>query len=106
MEIDLRKEKARKELERKLNNFDFSCGANTSDLDLSDELSDAHFRYLRHNYCSASSTLPLYEGRRRTCTHLYGQMKDQAEMSERPSSWKYCYSMQECWESSRGDGLA
>ena len=38
---------AKKELERKLNNFDFSCGASTSDLDLSDELSNVHFRYLR-----------------------------------------------------------
>ena len=36
-----------KELERKLNNFDFSCGASTSDLNLSDELSNVHFRDLR-----------------------------------------------------------
>ena len=40
---------AKKELERKLNNFDFCCGASTSDLDLPDELkeSDVHFRDLR-----------------------------------------------------------
>ena len=31
------------ELERKLNNFDFGCGASTSDLNLSDELSNVHF---------------------------------------------------------------
>ena len=53
VEIDLFKEKSivasQKELERKLNNFDFSCGAITSDLDLPDELkeSDVHFRDLR-----------------------------------------------------------
>ena len=37
----------RKELERKLSNFDFSCGANASDLDLPAELSDVHFSDLR-----------------------------------------------------------
>ena len=51
-------------------------------------------------------TAIIYEGRRRTCTHLYGQMEGQAEISERPSSWKYCHSMQEYWESSRGDELS
>ena len=34
---------AKTELERKLNNFDFGCGASTSDLNLSDELSNVHF---------------------------------------------------------------
>lgn len=38
---------AKSELERKLSNFDFSCGASTSDMDLPDELSDVHFRDLR-----------------------------------------------------------
>ena len=38
---------AREELERKLSNFDFSCGANASDLDLPAELSDVHFSDLR-----------------------------------------------------------
>ena len=38
---------AKKELERKLNNFDFSCGASRSDLDLSEEFTDVHFRDLR-----------------------------------------------------------
>ena len=38
---------AKNELEIKLNNFDFSCGANTYDLDVSDELSNVHFRDLR-----------------------------------------------------------
>ena len=38
---------AKKELERKLNNFDFSLGASTSDLDLSDELSNVHFSTTR-----------------------------------------------------------
>ena len=38
---------AKKELERKLNNFDFSCGSSTSDLDLSEEFTDVHFRDLR-----------------------------------------------------------
>ena len=38
---------AKKELERKLSSFDFSCGASTTDLDLSDELADVHFRDLR-----------------------------------------------------------
>ena len=32
---------------RNLSNFDFSCGARTSDMDLPDELSDVHFRDLR-----------------------------------------------------------
>ena len=35
------------ELERKLSNLDFSCGASTSDMDLPDELSNVHFRDLR-----------------------------------------------------------
>ena len=34
-------------LERKLSNFDFSCGASMSDMGLPDELSDVHFRDLR-----------------------------------------------------------
>ena len=38
---------AKKELERKLSSFDFSCGSSTTDLDLSDELADVHFRDLR-----------------------------------------------------------
>ena len=38
---------AKNELEIKLNNFVFSCGANTYDLDLSDELSNVRFRDLR-----------------------------------------------------------
>ena len=39
---------AKSELESKLSNFDFSCGATTSDMDLPDELSDVHFRDLRY----------------------------------------------------------
>ena len=38
---------ARKELERRLNDFDYSCGSSTSDLDLPDVLVDVHFRELR-----------------------------------------------------------
>ncbi len=39
----------KKKLERKLNtcSFDFSCGASTTDLDLSNELDDVHLRDLR-----------------------------------------------------------
>ena len=36
----------RRELEKMLQTFDFSCGASTSDLDLPDELSHVHFRDL------------------------------------------------------------
>ena len=38
---------ARNELEKRLGDFDFSCGSSTSDLDLPEELSDVHFRSLR-----------------------------------------------------------
>ena len=38
----------KKELERKLSGFDFSCGSSTADLHLcDDELADVHFRDLR-----------------------------------------------------------
>ena len=38
---------ARKELDKKLSEFDFSCGFNLSDLDLPDCLVDVHCRDLR-----------------------------------------------------------
>ena len=51
MVVNLFKEKltsqAKKELERKLNNFDFGSGTSTSDLNLSHEFNNVHFRVLR-----------------------------------------------------------
>ena len=49
------------------------------------------------NYTEQSPVINSLAGRR-TCTHSYGQVEGQAEMGERPSSWKYCYGMQEYWE--------
>ena len=70
---------AKKELERTLSSFDFSCGSSTTDLDLSDELADVHFMDLR---CEDPVEKLYYSlGYEQIC--IYGSSEDDVDIPEK-----------------------